>query len=145
MGGMRTVVMIVALTTALSPISGHAGSKHARASDDDLNPFEQVDRMPAAAENSRRSRYIDTSTAQPQAPVVVPSAPVEGSGYRYSSGFEQAKAYCELYADRSQSGHLSFGSLAFVIGSEIGAAIGNGIEHAHAYDMCMTMRGYARQ
>lgn len=51
----------------------------------------------------------------------------------------------ELFADGSQRGHFSFGPIGFVVGAAIGAAIGDAIEHAHAYEMCMVMKGYTRE
>ena len=36
------------------------------------------------------------------------------------------------------------GSSAFVAGAMIGSAIGGAIQHAHTYEMCMTLHGYVR-
>jgi hypothetical protein len=65
-------------------------------------------------------------------------------GYHKASGFEQAKAYCELMADSMRTGNLAFGSPAFVAGASIGGAIRGAIDHANHYDACMTLKGYAK-
>jgi hypothetical protein len=83
------------------------------------------------------------TTAVALAPVarVVPS---ETAGYHRASMFEQVKARCELMADGSYVGHVAIGNPYFVTGAAIGAGIANAIRHSRAYDVCMTMSGYAR-
>jgi hypothetical protein len=58
------------------------------------------------------------------------AVPAYAQGYHKATSFEQAKAYCGLFADGAQRGHFVFGSPAFVGGAIIGGAIRNAIDHS---------------
>ena len=144
---MRKSIVFAAIAIGISVIPAHAGSSRNHEEDPDWSPFKEVERLPAARADAYRNTYRKSSIAPAPADAYqkVPSVALQGETYRSSTGYEQTKAYCELFADSSNRGSFAFGSIGFVVGATVGAAIGNAIEHAHAYEMCMVMKGYTRQ
>ncbi len=57
-------------------------------------------------------------------------------------GYEQADAYCELYAMNGGRGMVVFGDQNFVAGAMIGGAIGGLIRRARLKSNCMVLQGW---
>jgi hypothetical protein len=144
---MRKSILFAAIAIGVSVIPAYASSSRNHEEDQNWSPFKEVERLPAAWADAYRNTYRKSTIAPPPADAYqrVPIVPLQGDTYRISTGYEQVKAYCELYADSSNRGYFALGSIGFVAGAAIGNAISNAIEHAHAYEMCMVMKGYARQ
>lgn len=143
---MKMSILVAAIAIGVSVIPADAGPSRNHEEDPDWSPFKEVERLPGARADAYRNTYRKSTIAPAPADAYqkVPIVPLQGDTYRSSTSYEQVKAYCELFADSSDRGNFAFGSIGFVVGATIGAAIGNAIEHAHAYEMCMVMKGYTR-
>jgi hypothetical protein len=60
---------------------------------------------------------------------LVVATPAVAQEYRKASGFEQVKAYCELFATAGQTNY---------------SLLGGPIQHANLYEQCMVLKGYTR-
>ncbi len=56
--------------------------------------------------------------------------------------FDVADAKCKLWAQQFQQGVYAQGSASFVIGAQLGNAMGNAIRMQQAYTQCMTISGW---
>jgi hypothetical protein len=56
--------------------------------------------------------------------------------------FERTKGHCQLVAQNSETGSWAFGSLGFVVGSQIGHAIDNAVRANNTFDACMRESGF---
>jgi hypothetical protein len=56
--------------------------------------------------------------------------------------FDVADAKCKLYAQNFQQGLYAQGSPGFVLGAQLGNAIGNAVRMQEAYKNCMVIEGW---
>lgn len=56
--------------------------------------------------------------------------------------FDVADAKCKLWAQQFQQGVYAQGSAGFVLGAQLGNAMGNAIRMQLAYTQCMTISGW---
>ena len=60
---------------------------------------------------------------------LVVATPAVAQEYRKATGFEQVKAYCELFATAGQTNY---------------SLLGGPIQHANLYEQCTVLKGYTR-
>lgn len=70
------------------------------------------------------------------------SAQKEWVQFQPGDVLEVADAKCKLYAQQFQQGLYAQGTPGFVIGAQLGNAMGNAIRMQQAYTQCMTISGW---
>lgn len=69
-------------------------------------------------------------------------AKMEWVQFQYGDVFDVADAKCKLFAQTQQQGLYAQGTTGFVVGAQLGNAIGNAIRMEQAYKQCMTIAGW---
>lgn len=99
---------------------------------------------PKMAARTTGNRQLKRITATAIVIALVASNASAGEWQRIGPGlgYEQADAYCELYAMNGGRGMVAFGNPNFVAGAMIGGAIGGLIRRAGLKSNCMVLQGW---